>query len=130
MNCQLKLLPSVILSLAVAGLSAQAETGKAPAKKSKYPSDAIAEENHATAVAWFADILAKYDSNKNGKIDDDEKAAMPEGTRNHFKKMMEICDLNKDGFIDKIDLDASIAQGRRSWKELERLKRKGHPAEN
>jgi len=130
MNHQPKLLLSVILSLAVAGLIAQAETGKAPAKKSKYPSDAIAEENHAEAVAWFAGILAKYDTNKNGKIDDAEKAAMPEGTRNFFKRMMEISDLNNDGLIDKTDLEARIAQGRKEEKERERLKRKGHPAEN
>ena len=121
---------AAVLSLAVVGLSVQAQAAKAPPKKSKYPTDAIAEENHAEAVAWFADILAKYDTNKNGKIDDAEKAAMPEGTRNFFETMMGICDLNHDGLVDNTDLATRIADGRKSWKKTERLKRKGHPAEN
>ncbi|MCX6876628.1 MAG: hypothetical protein NTW21_22895 [Verrucomicrobia bacterium] len=130
MNYQPKLLLSVILSLAVAGLSAQAETGKAPAKKSKNPSDAIAEENHEKAVARFADILAKYDTNKNGKIDDSEKAAMPEKTRQNFELTMSLHDKNKDGIIDKKDLAATLAEQHKAERNYERLKRTRRPNEN
>ena len=49
-------------------------------------------------------MLAKYDTNKDGKLDDSEKKAMREGwekRREEFKKqMLEKYDKNKDGKLD------------------------------
>ena len=88
------------LSLAAVGLCAQAKEGK--------------KHSQPVAPASYAEVMAKYDTSKDGKLDDAEKAVMPEKAKKHFEAMMAKCDTNKDGMLD--DAEKAAIKGKHSKK--------------
>lgn len=75
-----------IVSFAAVGLGAYAKDAKTTTTaKNSYTYDAI---------------VAKYDANKDGKLDDAEKAKMSKKAKAAFEKIMTKYDTNKDGVLD------------------------------
>ncbi|MFH1066621.1 MAG: hypothetical protein V1746_01790, partial [bacterium] len=66
-------------------------------------------------------ILEKYDKNKDGKLDDDEKAAMEKARQERRAKlqnrMLKKYDKNKDGKLDD-DEKASMRKERRERRDM------------
>ena len=90
-----KLIIAGALVLSTASFCAYAKEGKAG--------------KHASCKGSYTNMLATYDTNKDGMIDDTEKAAMPKKLQKHFTKMMEKYDINKDGKLDDSELAAMKA---------------------
>lgn len=86
-----------VITLAAVGLSAQAKGDKTDTKMEKHP------------PCSFADVVAKYDTNKDGKLDDTEKATMTAKEKKRFEKTMEKYDTNKDGILDEAETTAMKA---------------------
>ena len=99
MNSMHKWILTGIISVATAGLCAQAQDAATGKKKS--------HGDHKGGS--YAATLAKYDTNKDGKIDATELAAMPAKEQKRYTKMMEKYDANKDGKIDESELAAMKA---------------------
>lgn len=58
-----------------------------------------------------AEFMAKYDVNKDGKIDEQERAAIKAARKAEFeKKMLEKFDTNKDGKLDEQEKEAMRAE--------------------
>ena len=98
-----------IISIATAGIGAYAEEGKAAAPEKKCPATGECEARRAK-------MLEKFDANKDGKLDDAEKAAMKAecekrkaGMEARKAKMLEKFDTNKDGKLDDAEKAAAKA---------------------
>ena len=89
-----KLLIAGIVSLATLSIGAYAKDAAAPKKECKCP---------------YVAMIEKYDANKDGKIDDTEKATMTDKEKARLDKMLAKCDTNKDGKIDEAEMAAMKA---------------------
>jgi hypothetical protein len=58
-------------------------------------------------------MLEKYDTNKDGKLDDTEREAMKADRKKHHEEMLQKYDANKDGKLD----DAERAKMKEDWKK-------------
>jgi len=89
-----------IVTIVTAGFCAQAQDTAATGKKGR-------RGDHQGGP--YAGIMAKFDTNKDGTISAEEKAAMPEKAQKHYTMMMEKFDANKDGKLDEAELAAMKA---------------------
>lgn len=105
---------SGILSFAVAGLCAHAEDAAANTAK---------KEHKAPKPCPYVKLLEKYDANKDGKLDDAEKAKMGEKEKVLFEKIMTKYDANKDGVLDdteKAAMKADMAKKKECGKKKDK----------
>ena len=103
---------TLIVIAAAIGLSgaAHAEEGKGPRPPHKLPPEVIAkfdkdgdgklndDEKAEAKAARKKEMLEKFDADKDGKLNDDEKAAMREEVK---KKMLEKFDKDGDGELNE-----------------------------
>jgi Ca2+-binding EF-hand superfamily protein len=103
---------TLIVIAAAIGLSgaAHAEEGKGPRPPHKLPPEVIAkfdkdgdgklndDEKAEAKAARKKEMLEKFDADKDGKLNDDEKAAMREEVK---KKMLEKFDKDGDGKLNE-----------------------------
>ncbi len=108
-----------IVSIATAGFCAQAQDAATPGKKGSHG-------DHKGGP--YAGMLAKFDTNKDGKIDATELAAMPEKAQKHYAAMMDKLDANKDGKLDETELAAMKAAHEAKGGEHKGGKHEGKPA--
>jgi hypothetical protein len=88
MLTKMKIAFALVAATMVGGVALAAPSGTAP--------DAVKQEWKAKREARKAEMLAKYDTNKDGKLDAQERAVMKDELLTaRFEKM----DLNKDGQI-------------------------------
>ena len=90
MNSMNKWILTGIISVASAGLCAQAQDAAAPGKQGP----------RGDHKGPHAQMLERFDTNKDGVISAEEKAAMPERAQKRYDAFMAKTDTNKDGKLD------------------------------
>ena len=96
---------SLLLTLMAAAMPIMAQEAAPAPAPGPHPTPACPCQN-----PHFKHMLAKFDANKDGQLDDQEKAAMKEAfeaRKAEFeKKILEKFDANKDGQLDDQEKDA------------------------
>lgn len=70
-----------------------------------------------------AKVLEKFDKNKDGKLDAEEKAAMKKENEEHRKEMLKKFDKNGDGKLDETERAAAKEAGEKHHKKENKEKK-------